>query len=304
MKKLSLTILATTLLLTGLASCSSGDSGSSSTSSSSAGSSSSGTTATTPAATESEGDGTVWSDIVKIGATPSPHAEILEIAVPLMEEQGYILEIVDYVDYVQPNLALDQGDLDGNYFQHQPYLDQFNEENGTDLVSVSSVHYEPFGVYPGQSDDLENISEGAKIAVPNDASNEARALLLLQAEGLISLVEGTGISATINDIEGNYFDIEILELEAAQIPRSLPDVDFAVINGNYAVEAGLNVVEDALAQEDASSLAATTYGNILVVKAGNEENPGIEALVEILEGEVIRDFITETYGGAVLSLHE
>lgn len=297
MKKLTLTVLATTLLLTGLSACSS-DSGTSTTTATST------PDTTSSAGSQTDGGDQEWSDIVVIGATPSPHAEILEVAVPLMEELGYVLEIVDYVDYVQPNLALDQGDLDGNYFQHQPYLDQFNEENGTNLVSVSSVHYEPFGVYPGQSSDLGVIEAGATIAVPNDASNEARALLLLQAEGVISLVEGAGISATIADIEANYFDVEILELEAAQIPRSLPDVDFAVINGNYAVEAGLNVVEDALAQEDASSLSATTYGNILVVNSGNEGNPGIQALVEVLEGEVIRDFITETYGGAVLSLHE
>lgn len=301
MKKLKLVLLTSTLLLGGLTACSSDDSGSSSTGSTTGGSSSS---SSSSSASDNSGS-TSTGDLEKlvIGATPSPHAEILEVAIPLMEEEGYLLEIVDYVDYVQPNLALDSGDLDGNYFQHLPYLDQFNAENGTDLVSVSSVHYEPFGLYPGKSDSLDDIPDGAIIAVPNDASNEARALLLLEAEGFISIREGAGINATIADIEANYFNVDIKELEAAQIPRSLLDVDYAVINGNYAVEAGLNVVEDAIAQEDAESIAATTYGNILVVKAGNEDHEGIQALVEVLEGEVIRDFITDNYGGAVLSLH-
>lgn len=297
MKKLTISFLATTLLLAGLSACSS-DSGSTGGTTST-----SGGTSSTPSTSTASGTSSADLEVITIGASPTPHAEILEAAIPFMEELGYDLEIQVYVDYVQPNLALHQGDLDGNYFQHLPYLDQFNSENGTDLVSVSAVHYEPFGIYPGKGESLETITEGASIAVPNDASNEARALLLLEAEGVLTLAEGVGITATKSDIVENPYDVDIKEIEAAQIPRSLPDVDFAVINGNYAVEAGLNVVEDALAQEDAESIAATTYGNILVVKAGEEENAGILALVEVLEGEEIRDFITENYAGSVLPLH-
>lgn len=296
MKKLTLALLTSTLLLGGLASCSS-DSGTTTSTDSSNNTASNATTQ----------DTTTVPDVdlipLKVGASPAPHCEILDEAKSLLAEQGYELVIVEYVDYVQPNLALDQGELDANYFQHQPYLDQFNAENGTDLVTVSTVHYEPFGIYPGKSDALNSVSEGATIAVPNDASNEARALLLLEAQGIISLKEGAGITATKNDIEANYFNVDIKELEAAQIPRSLQDVDFAVINGNYAVEAGLHVAKDSLAQEDAESISATTYGNILVVKAGNEDNEGVQALVDVLEGAEISEFITEKYEGAVLPLN-
>lgn len=299
MKKFKLALLTSTLLIAGLTSCGSSDTGSTT-------NTTGGTTTNTPSTTTTNDNQTANTDelvTLVIGATPAPHAEILEEAKPLMEELGYNLEITEFTDYVLPNTSLSMGDIDGNYFQHQPYLDQFNEDNGTELVSVSSVHYEPFGVYSGKSEDLATIPEGAVIAVPNDTSNQARALLLLEAEGILSIAEGAGINATKLDIEANYYDVEIKELEAAQITMSLQDVDFAVINGNYAVQAGLNVVEDSLAQEDAESIAATTYGNILVVNAGNEEDEGILALVEVLEGDVIREFIIDNYGGAVLPLH-
>ena len=206
---------------------------------------------------------------VKVGASPAPHAEILEAAKELMKEKGYDLQIVEYVDYVQPNLALDAGDLDANYFQHGPYLEQFNAERGTKLVSAGAIHYEPFGIYAGKTASLEELAEGAKVAVPNDATNEARALLLLEAQGLIKLKEDAGLKATKNDVVENGKKLDIYEVEAAQIPRSLSSVDIAVINGNYAIDAGLSV-EDALAIEDSDSIGATTYGNVVAVQEGKK----------------------------------
>ncbi len=239
---------------------------------------------------------------ITVGATPAPHAEILEVVKPLLLEKGYDLQIVDYVDYVQPNLAVDSGDIDANYFQHQPYLDDFNNEKGTDLVSIAAVHYEPFGIYPGKTASLDALPDGAKIAVPNDTTNEARALLLLEAQGLIELTENIGLTATKNDITGNPKNFDIVELEAAQLPRSLPDVDIAVINGNYALEAGLKVQRDALATEDASSVAAQTYANILVVKAGDEGREELKALAEALLSPQVKEFIESTYEGAVVPM--
>lgn len=237
---------------------------------------------------------------VVVGASTTPHAEILAAAKDLLAEKGYELEVVEYSDYVQPNLALDGGDLDANYFQHQPYLDQFNTENGTDLVSVASIHYEPFAIYPGKTTSLDKIADGAKVAVPNDATNEARALLLLEAQGLIKLKEGVGLEATKTDIVKNEKNLDIVEIEAAQIARSLPDVDIAVINGNYALEAGLNVAKDSLVAEDKESIAAETYANIVVVKAGNEANEGVKALVEALQSDEVKQFIEEKYEGSVV----
>ncbi len=238
---------------------------------------------------------------VIVGASPAPHAEILEAAAPLMEERGYKLTIVEYSDYVQPNLALDSGDLDANYFQHIQYLEQFNEEQGTDLVSAGSIHYEPFGIYAGKTESLDELSEGATVAVPNDVTNEARALLLLEANGLLTLREGAGLTATRNDIEEDPLDLEILEVEAAQIPLSLQDVDIAVINGNYAIDAGLSV-SDALAVEVGDSEAAQTYANVVAVQAGHENDDAIVALVECLRSDEIKEFIDETYEGAVVAL--
>ncbi|MDO4268302.1 MAG: MetQ/NlpA family ABC transporter substrate-binding protein [Eubacteriales bacterium] len=236
-----------------------------------------------------------------VGASPAPHAEILEAARAVLEEKGYSLKIVEYTDYVQPNLALDSGDLDANYFQHLPYLEQFNAERGTKLVSAGAIHYEPFGIYAGKTASLDELADGAKVAVPNDATNEARALLLLEAQGLIQLKEGAGLKATKTDIVENPKNLDILEVEAAQVPRSLQDVDIAVINGNYAIEAGLKV-SDALAAEAPDSEAATTYGNVVAVQEGKENDPKTAALIEALTSDTVKEFIESTYDGAVVPL--
>ncbi len=241
---------------------------------------------------------------LKVGASSTPHAEILEFAKPILAEQGIDLDIVIYDDYVFPNTHVEEGELDANYFQHTPYLNTFNEENGTHLVSVGLVHYEPFGIYAGKTASLEELEDGATIAVPNDGSNETRALLLLQQEGLITLDESVDAAsnATKYDIVDNPHDYEIIEQEAAQIPLSLEDVDLAVINGNYALQAGLNAGTDALAVEDASGDGAITYANILCVKEGNEDNEAIQALLAVLQSEEVAQFIDETYQGAVVAI--
>ena len=242
------------------------------------------------------------SKTIVVGATPAPHAEILERANELMKEKGYTLEVKEYTDYVQPNLAVENGDITANFFQHQPYLDQFNQENKTHLVSVASVHYEPFGIYGGKTKSLEELQDKAKVAVPNDTTNEARALLLLQAQGLITLKEDAGLTATKKDIVDNPKNLEILEVEAAQIPHSLQDVDIAVINGNYALSAGLSVKDDALAIEAEDSVGADTYKNVLVVKEGNEDNEAVKVLIEVLNSDEIKNYINDTYNGAVVPL--
>ena len=236
-----------------------------------------------------------------VGASPAPHAEILEAASKALEEKGYKLVIKEYTDYVKPNLALNSGDLDANYFQHLPYLEQFNEQNGTKLVSAGAIHYEPFGIYAGKTASLDALADGAKVAVPNDATNEARALLLLEAQGLIKLTEGVGLNATKTDVVENPKNLDILEIEAAQVPRSLQDVDIAVVNGNYAIEAGLKV-SDALAVEASDSEAAVTYGNIVAVQEGKENDEAVKALVEALTSEDAKAFIESTYEGAVVPL--
>lgn len=237
---------------------------------------------------------------IVVGASPSPHAEILEKAKELLAQDGYTLEITEFTDYVLPNTALENGDIDANYFQHGPYLDDFNAKNGTNLVSVAAVHFEPLGIYAGRSTSLQDIQDGAVIAVPNDTSNEARALLLLQAQGLITLREGVGLEATPLDIVDNPKNISIKELEAAQLPRTLEDVDFAVINGNYVLSAGLE--KEPLATEDASSDAAQTYANVIAVKAGNEDLPKIKALVKVMQSDEIKAFIEQTYGTRVVAV--
>lgn len=236
---------------------------------------------------------------IVVGATPSPHAEILNATKDILKEKGYELVVKEYTDYVQPNLALESGDLDANYFQHKPYLDQFNEEKGTDLVSAAAIHYEPFGIYAGKTDSIDKLADGAQIAVPNDVSNEARALLLLADQGLIELKEGVELDATKNDIVKNEKNFKIVEMEAAQLPRSLDDVDVSVINGNYAIEAGLKV-SDALAVEDAKSVAATRYSNIIAVRAGEESSEKSKALAEALTSDTIKKFLEDTYDGAVV----
>ncbi len=237
---------------------------------------------------------------IVVGASATPHAEILEQARAALEADGYTLKVVVYNDYVQPNVALSSGDLDANFFQHQPYLDQYNQENKTDLVSAGIIHYEPIGVYPGKTASFDALQDGAKIAVPNDATNEARALLLLEANGLIKVKEGAGLNATKTDIVENPKNIEIVEIESAQLARSLADVDLAVINGNYAIEAGLNVAKDAIAFEEKDSAAAETYGNIIAVQKGNEGREDIKALVKALQSDTVKKYIEDTYQGAVV----
>ena len=238
---------------------------------------------------------------IKIGATPSPHAEILEAAKDALKKKGVDIEIVTYNDYVQPNLATDQGQIDANYFQHVPYLDDFNKENNTHVVSVGKVHYEPFGIYAGKSNDLKAIQDGAKIAVPNDTTNEARALLLLEANGIIKLKDGAGLTATKQDIVENPHNVDIYEVEAAQIPRSLDSVDFACMNGNFAIQANYKP-SDALAAEDAQSEAAQTYANIVAVEEKNKDAEWVKTLVEVLHSKEIQDFINEKYEGGVVPI--
>ena len=241
---------------------------------------------------------------IRVAASPTPHAEILAIAKEALAAEGYDLEIVEYDDYVQPNLVVDSGELDANYFQHSPYLNSFNAENGTDIVSVALIHYEPFGIYAGKTASIAELPDGAEIIIPNDGSNETRALLLLQQEGLIKLADGIDASsnATVFDIAENPKNLTITEMDAAQLARSREDVDRAVINGNFALAAGLNASADALAIEDASGDAAQTYANLLGVKAGRENDPAILALVKALQSDKVRDYIEETYGGAVVAL--
>ena len=238
---------------------------------------------------------------VKVGASVTPHAEILNAVKDELKAAGYDLEVVEFTDYVLPNTALEQGDLDANYFQHTPYLENFNEENGTHLAAVGKIHYEPFGIYAGKSDSLDELADGAEVLVPNDVTNEARALLLLQDQGLLTLKEDAGLTATINDITENPKNLDIVELEAAQLPRSLQDADIAVINGNYAIEAGLKVT-DALAVESSDSLAAQTYGNVVAVREGDEESDKTKALMEVLTSDDIKEFIETKYDGAVVPL--
>lgn len=241
---------------------------------------------------------------ITVAASPTPHAEILEAARPILEEKGWTLEVSEFDDYILPNEVVESGEIDANYFQHVPYLESFNEEKGTHLVDAGDIHYEPFGIYPGQKSSLDELEEGDVIAVPNDTTNEARALLLLQDNGIITLEEGAGLTATVNEIVDNPYGIEIQELEAAQVPRVVDEVAFAVMNGNYALNAGFSVAKDSIAYEASDSEAAKTYVNIIAVKEGNENNEGIQALVEVLKSDEIKDFINETYDGAVIPFEE
>lgn len=238
---------------------------------------------------------------ITIGASVTPHAEILKEAAKVLEKEGYTLNIKEYNDYVLPNTATESGELDANYFQHTPYLENCNKENNTHLVSIAKVHYEPFGIYAGKTSSLKDLKDGATVAVPNDTTNEARALLLLQDNGLITLKDGAGLNATAVDITKNPKNLKFKEIEAAQLVRSIKDVDVAVINGNYAIEGGLKV-SDALAAESAQSTAAQTYANILVVKEGNENTPKIEALKKALLSDEVRKYINDTYAGAVVPI--
>ncbi|MDD3369947.1 MAG: MetQ/NlpA family ABC transporter substrate-binding protein [Lachnospiraceae bacterium] len=273
------------------------------------GSSASTGTAETPAAETTAADTTAeeteaQGGKITVACSATPHAEILEAAKPILAEQGWELEYTVFQDYIQPNEVVDSGDFDANYFQHQPYLDSYNEEHGTDLASAGGIHYEPLGIYPGTETDLSAITDGAVIAIPNDTTNEARALLLLQDNGLITLKADAGINATILDVEENPHNIDFQEMEAAQISHVLSEVSFAVLNGNYAMQAGLNASTDAIAYETSESQAAQTYVNIICVKAGNEEQPGIKALVDVLKSDDIKSFINEKYQGAVVPFED
>lgn len=243
------------------------------------------------------------ADAVKItvGANTTPHAEILEQAKPLLAEQGVDLEVVVIEDSVTPNTGVVEGSLDANYFQHVPYMEQWNKENNADLISIGAIHYEPYGIYAGRVNSLDALPDGALVAVPNNVTNEARALVLLEQEGLIKLKDGVGINATVNDIEENTKNITFKELAPEQLVQALPDVDVAVINGNYAIEGSLHV-KDALAVEANDGLAAQTYGNIIATLPANKDNEALKKLVEVLQGPEIADYINSTYDGAVVPL--
>lgn len=241
---------------------------------------------------------------ITVGASPTPHAEILEQAKPLLEEQGWELEIKVFDDYVIPNQVVDSGEIDANYFQHVQYLNDFNEQHGTHLVNAGGIHYEPFGIYPGTKSSLDELAEGDEIAVPNDTTNEARALLLLEANGVIKLKEDAGLTATVKDIEENPLNVEILELEAAQVPRVRDEVAVVVLNGNYALDAGLSVMKDSIAYESSDSETAKTYVNVIAVLEGNEESEKTQALVNVLKSDEIKNYINETYNGAVVPFEE
>ena len=240
--------------------------------------------------------------VIKVGANITPHAEILEQAKPILAEKGIKLEVVELEDSITPNTGVVEGSLDANYFQHVPYLEQFNSENGSDLVSIGAIHYEPFGIYAGKTDDLSKLEDGAVVAVPNNVTNEARALLLLAQEGIISLKEEAGVNATVEDITDNPKNIEFKELAPEQLVSALPDVDIAVINGNYAIEGGLHVSQ-ALAVEANDGVAAVTYGNIIATSPDKADDESLKTLVEVLQSDEISSFIRDKYDGAVVPLN-
>ena len=241
---------------------------------------------------------------ITVAASETPHSEILEAAKPILEEEGYDLEVTVFDENVQPNEVVESGDFDANYFQHIPYLNSFNEEKGTHLVNAGGIHYEPFGIYPGTKSSLDDIADGDTIAVPNDTTNEARALLLLQDNGIIKLKDGAGLEATVNDIEENPYNVEIVELAAEQVARVAEETSYIVLNGNYALQAGYSVSKDALAYETSDSEAAKTYVNVIAVKEGNENSDKIKALVDVLKSDEIKDFINEKYDGAVIPFED
>lgn len=291
MKKLLALTLALVLCL-GLAACGGGTS------------TDTDTNADTSSDADTNGDATANGETITltVGATPNPHAEILAQVKDDLAAEGIDLVVKEYSDYVVPNTAVEEGDLDANYFQHTPYMEKFNEENGTHLVSVGKIHYEPMGIYPGLTKTLEELPDGATIAVPNDATNEARALQLLAAQGLIELKEDAGLNATPNDITSNPKNLQFKELEAAMLPQTASEVDLSVINSNFAMEGGMNPATDALASEDADSEAAQTFANIVAVKEGHENDPAIQALVKALQSDKVKEYIEKTYSGAVVAV--
>lgn len=262
------------------------------------------TNADTSSDADTNGDATANGETITltVGATPNPHAEILAQVKDDLAAEGIDLVVKEYSDYVVPNTAVEEGDLDANYFQHTPYMEKFNEENGTHLVSVGKIHYEPMGIYPGLTKTLEELPDGATIAVPNDATNEARALQLLAAQGLIELKEDAGLNATPNDITSNPKNLQFKELEAAMLPQTASEVDLSVINSNFAMEGGMNPATDSLASEDADSEAAQTFANIIAVKEGHENDPAIQALVKALQSDKVKEYIEKTYSGAVVAV--
>ena len=291
MKKLLALTLALVLCL-GLAACGGGTS------------TDTDTNADTSSDADTNGDATANGETITltVGATPNPHAEILAQVKDDLAAEGIDLVVKEYSDYVVPNTAVEEGDLDANYFQHTPYMEKFNEENGTHLVSVGKIHYEPMGIYPGLTKTLEELPDGATIAVPNDATNEARALQLLAAQGLIELKEDAGLNATPNDITSNPKNLQFKELEAAMLPQTASEVDLSVINSNIAMEGGMNPATDSLASEDADSEAAQTFANIIAVKEGHENDPAIQALVKALQSDKVKEYIEKTYSGAVVAV--
>ena len=239
-------------------------------------------------------------ETIKIAASPVPHAEILAKAAEILKDYGYELDIVEFEDYVQPNLVVESGEFDANYMEHIPYLNSFNEEQGTHIVNAGGIHYEPFGIYPGTKASLSDVAEGDRVAIPNDTTNEARALLLLQDNGLLTLADGAGLTATVNDVVDNPYNLEFVELEAAQVARVVGEVEYVILNGNYALEAGYSVGRDSIAYEASDSVAAKTYVNIIGVYEGNENTDKIKALVTVLRSDDIKKFIEDTYDGAVI----
>ena len=237
---------------------------------------------------------------ITVAASQTPHSEILAEAAKILAEQGWDLQVTVFDDYVQPNNVVESEEFDANYFQHIPYLNSFNEEQGTHLVNAGGIHYEPFGIYAGTKDSLDDIADGDEIAIPNDTTNEARALLLLQDNGIITLKDGAGLTATVNDIETYNVQIKIIELAAESVKDAIPDAAYVILNGNYALEAGLSVGQDALAYESNDSTAAQTYVNVIAVKEGHENDEGIVALVNVLKSDEIKQFIIDTYDGAVV----
>ena len=262
----------------------------------SAADSSTGANSESSTATEKTGE----LETITVAASATPHAEILEAAKDALKEQGYDLQVKVFDDYVQPNEVVEAGEFDANYFQHVPYLNSFNEEHGTHLVDAGDIHYEPFGIYPGTKSSLDDVAEGDVIAVPNDTTNEARALLLLQDNGLLTLKDGVGLEATVNDITENPYNLDFEELEAAQVARVVGEVAYVVLNGNYALEAGYSVAKDSIAYEASDSVAAETYVNIIAVAEGHENDAKIKALVSVLKSDEIKKFIEDTYDGAVV----
>ena len=262
------------------------------------------TGSTDTAATQAAESTSTEDKTITVAASATPHAEILEQAKSILAEQGWDLQVTVFDDYVQPNNVVESGEFDANYFQHIPYLDSFNEEHGTHLVNAGGIHYEPFGIYPGTKSSLDDLESGDVIAVPNDTTNEARALLLLQDNGILTLKDGVGLEATVNDIVENPKDVKIQELAAEQVARVREEVAFVVLNGNYALQAGFSVAKDALAYEKSDSEAAKTYVNVIVVKEENENNEGVKALVDVLKSDEIKDYINSTYDGAVIPFEE